>query len=182
MRRTNTSQEKALRRRRADPIENLELESVSPPAVSVYDADAASVDSVSRRFSEPYVPPPRVDRNTVLFAGLFIFVLAMIWPPWVSWILVFLSTHTSEFAQAHSSLRVHRLEACSVLISGERRSYGKPQNTRSLWLWCIHHSNTGTKRTLQTVYSRRWPTRAFSICTQIYQSGRVVLGEQSVSK
>lgn len=83
--RANESQDSIdrLRRRKVGPIENHPLESsLSPPAISVYDADAASVDdSLSHRFSEPYIPPPMIDRNAVLCVGFFVFALAMIWPP-----------------------------------------------------------------------------------------------------
>ena len=63
-----------------------------PPAIICSDhappQDAASVDSGSRsnhgrrrRFNRIYESPPLIDRGTLLAAGIFIFVLAMIWPP-----------------------------------------------------------------------------------------------------
>lgn len=59
-----------------------------PPAIVCSDAqtqsDAASVDSSCihrRRFNKVYECPPVVNRSTILAAGLFIFGLAMIWPP-----------------------------------------------------------------------------------------------------
>jgi len=63
-----------------------------PPAISCSDAqpaaseqDTASVDSsgklLRRRFDKVYDCPPVVNRGTIMAAGLFIFALAMIWPP-----------------------------------------------------------------------------------------------------
>jgi hypothetical protein len=45
-------------------------------------SDELSVDSTaSAKWSQPYEPPPLVDRSTVLLAGVILFALAMIWPP-----------------------------------------------------------------------------------------------------
>lgn len=53
-----------------------------PPEI-MCDADAASVESLSRKraWDRPYVAPPILERGTILAAGLFMFALAMIWPP-----------------------------------------------------------------------------------------------------
>jgi hypothetical protein len=50
---------------------------------STMERDEVSVDSTtsSAKWNQPYVPPPLVDRSTVLLAGAIFFVLALIWPP-----------------------------------------------------------------------------------------------------
>jgi len=61
--------------------DDLSIPSV-PPAIVC--SDAASVDSSynhRRRFNKVYECPPVVNRSTILAVGLFIFGLAMIWPP-----------------------------------------------------------------------------------------------------